>query len=137
MDSPALARRQLLLAAAALSVTPGAAWAAGGKSKDEPLEPYLRVAALAAQVRLTGGRRGVITVEPGVEASDPVLRLLVEQSVPRLRAGWFAVLQRYAEGLRPGTAPDVDQLARALQVETDRVLGRRGARFLIGSVLIH
>jgi hypothetical protein len=129
----ALDRRTLLAALA----WPGAALAAGGKSGEETADPYLRIAALAAGVTLTNGRRGVITVEPGVQAIDPVLRARVEASVPRLRAAWFAVLQRYSAGLRPGAPPDADQLARQMQAETDRVLGKTGARFLIGSVLIH
>jgi hypothetical protein len=120
-----------------LSLAPGVAAGAGKPKGDVPEESYLRVPALAAGVMLTGGRRGVILVEPGVDATDPVVRARVDASVPRLRAAWFAVLQRYAAGLRPGTAPDADQLARAMQAETDRVLGRKGATFLIGSVLVH
>ena len=115
---------------------PGVA-AAAGKSGDAPVESYVRVAALAAGVTLRGGKRGVITVEPGVDAPDPAVMAQVQASLPRLRAAWFNVLQRYGAGLRPGAPPDADQLARAMQRETDRVLGRPGARFLIGSVLIH
>lgn len=133
--APLPSRRSALCLLAVLA-SPASALAAG-KSKEEPLDSYLRVAALAAGVRLTGGRRGVIMMEPGVDAPDPAMRAKVEAALPRLRAGWFAVLQRYASGLRPGMAPDVDSLSRQMQSETDRVLGGKGARFLIGSVLVH
>lgn len=136
MRAPSLLRFITALAVAAV-LLPGPALASGKSKGEEPEESYLRVAALTAGVSLPSGRRGVITVEPGVDAADPALRVKVEQSLPRLRAGWFAVLQRYAAGLRPGAAPNADQLARQMQAETDRILGARGAKFLIGSVLIH
>jgi len=130
-------RARLATALVLLSLAPGMATAAGKPKGDAPEESYLRVPALAAGVMLTSGRRGVILVEPGVDAPDPEVRARVDASVPRLRAAWFAALQRYASGLRPGATPDADQLARSMQAETDRVLGRKGATFLIGSVLVH
>ncbi len=130
-----LDRRTLL---AALLLAPAAAARAAGKSKgDQALDPYRRMEAVTTGVALRGGRRGVLTVEAGVETPEPGLRLKVEQSLPRLRAAWFQSLSRYASGLRPGALPDAGLIATLLQKETDRVLGAQGATFLIGSVLVH
>lgn len=126
-------RRALLLA---LAFTPSLARAAGsGGPKTADL--YRRFPALAVGVTLPGGRRGVMTVEAGVEAVDAALAERVLLAQPRLRDAWFAALQRIAAGARPGRAPDADAIARELQTATDRVMGRKGATFLLGSILVH
>ena len=77
-----------------------------------------------------------MTVETGVDVPDETLRLRAEQSAPRLRAAYTVVVQRNASQLLPGAPPNVDQLSRELQTATDRVLGRTGARLLLGTVMI-
>jgi hypothetical protein len=47
------------------------------------------------------------------------------------------MLQSYAGGLPRATVPDADYLAREMQKATDRVLGKTGGRFLIGTILIN
>lgn len=128
-----LSRRALL---AGLTLAPVTAFAEG-KGKGGSEETYVRYPAVAAGVALAGGRRGVITVEIGVDAPDPALRTRIDQHLPRLRAGWFRTVSMFAATLRPAALPDADRLARALQAETDRQLGKAGARVLIGSILIN
>ncbi len=82
-----------------------------------------------------GGRRGVLSVEVGVDVPDAALRTRAQQSAPRLRAAYNTAVQRFATGLRPGAAPNIDQLAADLQAATNATLGRAGARVLLGTVM--
>lgn len=97
---------------------------------------YVRFPTITGTAIRPGGRRGVMTVETGVDVPDAALRLRAEQSAPRLREAYNAVVQRNAGLLMPGAPPNVDQLSRELQVATDRVLGRTGAKLLLGTVMI-
>ena len=96
----------------------------------------MRLPTITANVRRVNGRRGVMTVETGVDAPDSALRARVAQSAPRLRAAYAAVVQEAAAGLLPGHPPDVERLVTRLQAATDSALGRRGARLLIGTVMV-
>ncbi len=100
-----------------------------------PKPGYTRLPTLTANFRRTDGRLGVMTVETGVDAHDPALATRVVQSAPRLRAAYAAVVQQAASALLPGAPPDVERLVIQLQAATDRTLGRRGARLLIGTVM--
>jgi hypothetical protein len=97
---------------------------------------YLRLPTITANVIRPGGRRGVMTVETGIDTPDAVLRVRVAQSAPRLRAAYAAVVQQSANALLPGTAPDVERLVAQLQAATNTVMGRAGARLLIGTVMV-
>ena len=55
----------------------------------------------------------------------------------RLRAAFTQVLQIYASGLPAATAPDADYLAGKFQRETDRILGKPGAKLLVGTILVN
>ena len=97
---------------------------------------YLRLPTITANVLRSGGRRGVMTVETGVDTPDAALRTRVAQSAPRLRAAYAAVVQQSANAMLPGTPPDVERLVAQLQAATNTVVGRAGARLLIGTVLV-
>jgi flagellar basal body-associated protein FliL len=97
---------------------------------------YLRLPTITANVRQPGGRLGVMTVETGIDTPDAALRTRVAQSAPRLRAAYAAVVQQSANGLLHGTAPDVERLVAQLQAATNTVMGRAGARLLIGTVMV-
>ena len=97
---------------------------------------YLRLPTITANVIRPGGRRGVMTVETGVDTADAALRARVAQSAPRLRAAYAAVVQQSANALLPGTPPDVERLVAQLQAATNTVMGRAGARLLIGTVMV-
>ncbi|WP_125255375.1 Tat pathway signal protein [Brevundimonas fluminis] len=108
---------------------------AGGRGGGGPAT-YVRLSTVTANARRAGGGSGVMTVETGVDVPDAALRTRATQSAPRLRAAYNGVVQRAASALLPGAPPDVDRLARELQSETDRILGRAGARVLLGTVMI-
>ncbi|MDP8915902.1 MAG: hypothetical protein M3M95_01615, partial [Pseudomonadota bacterium] len=105
----------LLTLAAALVATPAAA---GGGKKKGGGAAYLQLPPLTAVVVRPDGRRGVMTVETGVDVKDPSLHARAEASLPRLRAAYVAAVQAHAHGLPPGSAPNADRLAGQLQRET-------------------
>jgi hypothetical protein len=131
-------RRQLipsLLLAAVLGASPGLAFANEGK-KEEKAVTYFAMDPINAVVLRRDGRRGVMTVETGLEVRDPALMKRAQASTPRLRAAFAQVLMIYAAGLRGGAAPDIDHVARELQKAADQVLGKPGSKVLLGSALL-
>jgi hypothetical protein len=132
-------RRLILFALAAAALLPAPATMAqegegGGKKKKQP---YLQLKTVAVSIVRASGRRGVLTVEVGLDVSDPGLRDQVDLYLPRLYSAYVTALQPYALGLQPGQPPNADFIALTLQRETDRTLGRRGARLLLGSILLN
>ena len=67
---------------------------------------------------------------------DAALKLRAEQSQPRMRAVFNILIQREANTLLPGAVPNIERLAAQLQSATNIILGRRGARLLLGTVMI-
>jgi flagellar basal body-associated protein FliL len=129
--------RRALLGLAALATaaaaTPAAASGGGGGSSQAT---YLGLPTVTGNVRRPGGALGIMTVEVGVDTPDAALRARVAQSAPRLRAAYAQVVQQQAAALLPGAAPDVERLVTALQGATNTVMGRAGARLLIGTVMV-
>jgi hypothetical protein len=112
-----------------------AAHADNAKKKGGGLS-YIQLPPLTAIIIRGDGRRGVLTVETGVDVlGNAGLHARADASQPRLRAAYLQVLQTYASGLGAGAPPDADYIARMLQKETDRVLGQPGAKLLLGTVL--
>jgi hypothetical protein len=130
--------RRLLLSLAALAAAPGIARAAGGgEKKKSGGGSYVALGTVLGTTIRRDGRRGVLSVECGLDTPDSALRERVEQSVPRLRAAYAQTVRAYAAGLGFGDLPNVDYIARQLQQQTDRVLGRPGARLLLGAVVVN
>jgi hypothetical protein len=132
-------RRHLLLALVLLTLAPAAVPSAAlaADKKKGGGESYVQFPTLTAAIIRPDGRRGVLTVEAGIDARDPGLRERVELVEPRLRDAYASSLMLFGRNLRPGEAPDVAQLADRLQADTDRVVGRPGARLLLGSTLVN
>ncbi|MFC7377849.1 Tat pathway signal protein [Brevundimonas sp. GCM10030266] len=129
-------RRALLglaAVAAATAASPAAASDGGGGSSGNS---YLGLPTVTGNVRRPGGALGVMTVEVGVDTPDAALRTRVAQSAPRLRAAYAQVVQQHAGALLPGAPPDIERLVSALQTATNTVMGRAGARLLIGTVMV-
>ena len=100
-------------------------------------DSFIQLDTLSATVNRSNGRRGVMTVEAGVDVPDAGLRARAEASTPLLIAAYVGVLQTYAAGLPPGGVPNADYLSRELQRQTDMVLGRPGGHFLLGTILVN
>ncbi len=124
----------LLLAFAALPALGRAAEAAKKKGGGAS---YIQLDTLMGTVTRLDGRRGVMTVEVGVDVADAGLHARAAQSTPLLRANFAEVVRIYAAGLPPGSPPNADYLARELQRQTDATLGRPGARLLLGAILVN
>lgn len=130
-------RRDLLLAA--LALYPAAALASGKKAepKEGEGDTYLPIAAINTSVTNPYGNRTVLTVGVGLDAPDPALRERASLMMPRLRSAYLETLQTYGSALLPGAAPNADLLAQRLQRDTDRLLGKTGARLLLGAVVVN
>lgn len=132
-------RRRLLLIALACTAlsAPGLGHAQEGGGGPKAKPPYLQLPAIAVGTMRADGRRGVLTVEVGVDVKDPGLRNRIDLYQPLLNSAYISALQPYALGLSPGQPPNADYISLTLQRETDRVLGRRGATVLLGSILLN
>ncbi|WP_304176455.1 hypothetical protein [Phenylobacterium aquaticum] len=135
-------RRRLLSLALFAALAPAAAWA--GKPKDGSEgdkksggTSYIAIATLTATVVKPGGRRGVMTVDCGLDIPDKALHDKTQLLLPRLRAAYIQTVQIYAAGMPQGPPPSIDYLSRELQRQTDLTLGAAGAKLLLGSVLLN
>ena len=128
-------RRRLLALAGLAGLAPLAAARAEEKKKKSGGESYLQFDTLTATTIKATGRRGVLTVDCGLDVPDAKLREFANLSMPRLRAAYVQVVQTYAAGLSSGSVPSADFIGRELQRQTDLVLGRPGAHLLLGAVV--
>ena len=92
---------------------------------------------LTATVPRANGRRGVLTVQGGLDIKDKALRARASLSGPLLRDAYIRTLSVYGASLSPGAPPDVDQIALRLQRATDQVLHTQGAKVLLGTVIVN
>lgn len=89
-----------------------------------------------ATVIRPSGRRGVMSVESTLVIDDGALMERAQLSRPRLNAAFNEAVRQEASRMLPDAVPDLDSLTRALQRAADRVLGRAGARVLLGTVMV-
>lgn len=127
-------RRALILAAPA-ALAAGSASAAEG-SKGGRRDTFVRLATLTTNLSRPGGRRGVLTVEAGVDAPDPATHARVVAATPRLRDAFAEEVRAFGFAYLPGSVPNVERLSASLQAATDRVIGRKGAILLLGGVIV-
>ncbi|MFN3537274.1 MAG: Tat pathway signal protein [Brevundimonas sp.] len=129
--------RRALIGLALVAASAGSAAAAAPASDGGvPANSYINLNSINGSVTRANGRLGVLAVEAGIDVPDAALRATAAASGPRLRSEMAQVVQRAAAGLRPGAPPDVHQLSRDLQFAVNQVLGRRGARVLLGTVMV-
>jgi len=96
---------------------------------------YLSLPTATATVLRRDGRRGVMTVETGLDIADGALMERARLSQPRLSAAYNEIARIAAERLLPDAPPNVEWLGVALQHATDAILGRPGAKLLLGTVM--
>jgi hypothetical protein len=128
-------RRTALAAAVAAAAAASSAHAAGKKAETGGVT-YVQVKAISATIMRRDGSRGVITVECGIDIADTALRLRAGELQPRLRDAYASFLQAYAGGLPRSAVPNADYIAGEMQKATDRVLGKKGGKLLVGTILI-
>lgn len=130
-------RRALASLIAVALLLPAAAHAAAREEKKIGGAAYVPIEALTASTFKSGGRRGVLSIECGLDIPDAALRERAMMAMPRLRAAYVQIAQIYAGGLPADSEPNPDFIARALQRQTDLVLGRPGARVLLGAIMVN
>jgi len=130
-------RRRLLLAALALAAPAAVRAESGEKKKKSGGTSYIQMETVTATLIRSDGRRGVLTVETGLDVPDPALHNKALQLLPRIRAAYVQSVQIYASGLPSATAPNADYIARELQRQTNLVMGGAGARLLLGTILVN
>jgi hypothetical protein len=132
-------RRHLILAAPTALLLPLPALAEDTKEEKKKGGglSFIQVQTMNTNFRRRSGAFGVMTVETGLDIPDDGLRKLATQSIPRLRAAYAQFLSTYSSNLTNGAAPNADYLAVELQRQTDQVLGRPGAKFLLGTILLN
>jgi hypothetical protein len=130
-------RRGLIVAGLAGAFAPGLALAQEATHKKGGGLSFIQLDTLSATIVRADGRRGVMTVECGVDVLDAGLHARAAQSTPLLRAAYAEIVRTYAAGLPPGSPPNADYLSMALQRQTDAVLGRPGAKLLLGTILVN
>jgi flagellar basal body-associated protein FliL len=130
-------RRLLALTFALVAAAPFAAHGQTTEKKKGGGITFVQFRTLTATVFRGDGRRGVLTVEAGVDVADANLRERVNISQPLLRAAYIQFLESYAGSLSPGAPPNADYLSQQLQQQTNMVLGRPGAKLLLGTILIN
>jgi len=128
-------RRELLVLIALAGFMPSAVLADEKQKKKSGGENYIPLNPVTATTNKGGGRRGVLSVDCGLEIDDPKLREFADQSLPRLRAAYVQAMEIYAAGLPPGTEPNADLIVQELQRQTNLILKRPGAKLLIGAVV--
>lgn len=128
-------RRDLLTLSLALAAAPAVARASGPSSSSSSHPSYTRMGSLTATVVRSRGRRGVLSVEAGIDVPDESFRAAAIQAIPRLRAAYSQVVRAFGAAMIPGEVPDADRLARELQAVTNTTLGRAGATLLLGTIL--
>jgi hypothetical protein len=126
--------RSALLAFLAVCSIPSLAVSAEDK---KPGGGFIQIDTLTAQVTKANGLHAVMTVQSGVDVQDEKLHAYASLVQPRLRDAYNRELQVYAAGMPSGAPPNPDYIAQRMQQATDRVLGKPGARWLIGGVMIN
>jgi hypothetical protein len=129
---------RLILAVALIAAAPQLATAAGPTAKGATATGrYLAFNDVTASIVRPNRTRGVLAVDASLDIPDDALRSRAESLNPRLRAAYSQTLTIYAAGIPPGRPLDPAYLSRELQRQTDAVLGKPGATFLIGSILVN
>lgn len=131
--------RRLLVSLTALAAAlPAVALASeGGEKKKSGGGSYIAMQTLLGTTLNGRDRRGVLSVDCGLDVPDPTLHTRAEQSLPRLRAAFVQTIQAYAAGLPGGALPNADYIAATLQRQTDATLGRPGAKLLLGAIIVN
>lgn len=127
----------IALTVCSLVALPAHAASSGGEKKKGGGASFVQFPALTATVIRADGRRGVLTVESGLDVPDGVLRERAIGLQPRLRDAYVRFLQVYAAAVPPGAAPNPDTIGASLQRSTDQVLGKPGAKLLLGTILVN
>jgi len=129
-------RRLFILAVGIAPLAVAGRAVAGPKAEGGGAGGQLRMALVTATVLRRSGRRGIMSVESTLDIEDGALLERAKLSQPRLNAAFNEAIQIEANRLLSNAVPDLEAISRTLQRATDRVLGRAGAKVLLGTVMV-
>lgn len=130
--------RRAFLPGLALSATALAVPALASEPKKKGGGPgYTQFPMMNVFTAAQGGRHGNLSLDMGLYANDPKMVDRIKLYMPRLKDAYISKLQAYAANLNTSSMVDADYLAVQLQNATDTVLGQKGAKVLIGSILLN
>jgi hypothetical protein len=126
----------LTAAACLVPALPAQASGHGEKKKGGGLG-YTQFPMISVFTKGAGNRHGSMSVEVGLYCDDAKLTDQVKLYRPRLMDAYVTKLQGYAANLTASSLVDTDYVAAQLQATTDKILGRPGAKVLLGSILLN
>jgi hypothetical protein len=98
---------------------------------------YTQFRTLTVFTQASSTKHGTLSVDMGLYTDDPKLTEQIKLFMPRLLDAYVSRLQAYAANLRSRSMLDPDFIILTLQQATDQVLGRKGAKVLLGTILIN
>jgi hypothetical protein len=99
---------------------------------------YLAAPPVSATLTENFRVKGLLQVDAGFDIPDEKLRARAGALAPVLRDSMREALTKYCEvWQRPGGVPDADKISAMLQAAADKALGRKGARLVLVSVMVH
>jgi flagellar basal body-associated protein FliL len=137
-----------VLAAGAPALASGGGHGEGGEGKKKAkgpqkertytsLKSWVMVDPFTISIIQDGRIRGKFTVSFGMDVPDDALREKAETIMPRLRDAWLSELNLYAATtLRPRRVADVAAVSGMIQQTADTVLGKPGAKVLMGQATV-
>ena len=133
-------RRTLLTACLSmgLAVAASPALASGHGEKKKGGGPgFTQFPMLSVFTQGGGYKHGTLSLDMGLYANDPKMVDRIKLYMPRLKDAYIQTLQGYASNLNAQSLVDADYIGTKLQAATDRVLGKSGAKVLVGSILLN
>jgi len=130
-------RRTLCLSLPLLGALAATAARAEEEKKKGGGKGYTQFPMITVFTQANATHHGTLSVDMGLYTDDARLTAQIKAYMPRLQDAYLSRLQGYANGLSPTSLADPDYVSLQLQQATDRVLGRGGAKVLLGSVLLN
>ena len=129
-------RRQFLILTALSGLITPAALASEPKKKGGG-EGYTQFKTINVFTQASRRRHGTLSVDMGLYSENAKLVEQIKLYQPRLQDAYVARLQAYAGTLNSNALVDTGFIAMQLQSATDAILGRAGAKVLLGTILLN
>lgn len=129
-------RRRLLALIAVSGLIAPAALASEPKKKGGG-ENYTQFRTINVFTEASRRRHGTLSVDMGLYSEDAKLVERIRLYQPRLQDAYVARLQAYAGTLDANDPVNTDFVVIQLQSATDAILGRKGAKVLLGTILLN
>ncbi len=109
----------------------------GGEKKKGGGAGYTPFDTIQVFTAATSRSHGSLSITMGLATDDAKLGDQIALYGPRLQDAYVSRMQTYAAGLSSTSVVNTDYIATQLQQATDNVLGRKGAKVLLGTVLLN